>query len=234
MDQIKEASRHDKNHMVNNYGLVLGSLTPRQLASLYLTAKECVIDAGFANEIDWQDDVSLNDLDEPTFLSESAWVVLASGFRETVVRRRFADISSAFLHWVSADLIITHRETCRSQALLIFRNQRKINAILKIVERVAEVGIEVIRRQILNRGFEFLREFPFIGPITALHLAKNPGVPVVKPDRHLTRMAVWTGYESPDRMCQTISEYVGDSLAVIDVVMWRYATLSNREERQKF
>ena len=56
------------------------------LAVLYLTAKERVIEAGFANEIDWQEEVSLEDLDESTFLRESAWVVLSSGFRETVLR----------------------------------------------------------------------------------------------------------------------------------------------------
>jgi hypothetical protein len=56
------------------------------LAVLYLTAKERVIEAGFADEIDWQEEVSLEDLDESTFLRESAWVVLSSGFRETVLR----------------------------------------------------------------------------------------------------------------------------------------------------
>jgi hypothetical protein len=56
------------------------------LAVLYLTAKERVIEAGFADEIDWQEKVSLEDLDESTFLRESAWVVLSSGFRETVLR----------------------------------------------------------------------------------------------------------------------------------------------------
>ena len=205
------------------------SLKPRQLASLYLTAKERVIDAGFANEIDWQEDVSLDDLNESAFLREWAWVVLSSGFRETVLRRRFADISSAFLHWASAELIISHRETCQRKALVVFRNERKISAILKIVEQVANTGIEAIRRNILDRGTEFLKELPFIGPITACHLAKNLGVPIVKPDRHLMRIATRTGYGSPDRMCRIISEYVGDTLGVIDVVLWRYATLRNRE-----
>ena len=218
--------------MMRDHRMLFSPLTPRQLASLYLTAKERVIEAGFADEIDWQDRVSLDNLDESTFLSESAWVVLSSGFREAILRCRFADISNAFLHWASADLIITHREACQSNALRIFRNGRKIGAILKIVERVANDGIEVIRRQILNRGTEFLRELPFIGPITSCHLAKNLGVPIVKPDRHLARMAAWTGYESADHMCRTISKYVGDSVGVIDVVMWRYATLSNRKANE--
>jgi hypothetical protein len=212
---------------MRNRGVVPGPLTPHQLASLYLTAKERVIAAGFADEIDWQESVSLDDLNESTFLRESAWVVLSSGFRESVLRRRFPDISSAFLQWASAELIISHRESCQKNALVAFGNRRKISAILKIVEQVASAGIEVVRQQILDRGTEFLREFPFIGPITSCHLAKNLGLPIVKPDRHLTRIAAHTGYESPDRMCRIISEYVGDALGVIDVVLWRYATLRN-------
>lgn len=227
MGNIKAGLVREKSQMVNDYGVLVASLTPRQLASLYLTAKERVIDAGFANEIDWQEDVSLDDLNESTFLRESAWVVLSSGFRESILRRLFVDISSAFLNWGSAALIVSHRETCERKALLVFRNERKISAILEIIERVASTGIEAIRRQILDRGTEFLTEFPFIGPVTACHLAKNLGVPIVKPDRHLTRIAARAGYESPDRMCRVISEYVGDTLGVIDVVLWRYATLKN-------
>jgi len=211
-------------------GVKIRPLEPEQLASLYLTAKERVIEAGFADEIDWQEEVSFDDLDEPTFLRESAWVVLSAGFREAVLRRRFGEVSRAFLHWASADLIIAQRETCRTDALAAFGNQRKIDAIVGIVERVAGEGIDTIRQQIGIRGTEFLQELPFIGSVTACHLAKNIGVVMVKPDRHLTRMAAKTGYESADRMCRTIAELVGDSLSVIDIVIWRHATITDSYE----
>jgi hypothetical protein len=205
-------------------------LEPKQLAWLYMTAKERVIEAGFADEIDWQEEITFGDLDEPTFLRESAWVVLSAGFRETIVRRRFGEISRAFLNWSSADLIMAKRETCRSDALVAFGNHRKIDAILGIVERVAVEGIGTIQKEIGSRGIEFIRELPFMGPTTACHLAKNLGVALVKPDRHLTRMAVKTGYKSADRMCRTIAEVVGDSLSVIDIVIWRYATIAGSFE----
>ena len=213
-----------------NRGVEIRPLEPEQLASLYLTAKERVIEAGFADEIDWQADVSFDDFDEPTFLREAAWVVLSAGFREAVLRRRFGEVSRAFLHWASAHLIVAQCETCRADALGVFGNQRKIDAIVGIVERVADEGIDTIRQQIGSRGTEFLEELPFIGPVTACHLAKNLGVVMVKPDRHLSRMAVGTGYESPDRMCRAISELVGDSLSVIDIVIWRYATITGSYE----
>lgn len=207
-------------------GMEIKPLAPKQLAWLYMTAKERVIEAGYADEIDWQEEVSLADLDEPTFLRESAWVVLSAGFRETIVRRRFGDITKAFLDWSSADLIMTERESCRSNALLAFGNQKKIDAIMGIAERVATEGIDMISKEIRSRGTEFIQELPFMGQITARHLAKNLGVVMVKPDRHLARMAITTGYKTADEMCRTIGEIVGDSLSVIDIVMWRYATIT--------
>jgi hypothetical protein len=205
-------------------------LDPRLLALGYLGAKEQVIEAGFADEIDWQDSLVFDDLDEPTFLRESAWVVLSCGFRESVLRRHFGKISEAFLNWVSADRIILWADRCRNKALSAFGNERKIDGILKIVHRVAAEGIDIIRDNIRERGTDFIRELPFMGPVTALHLAKNLGLQVVKPDRHLVRLAHVTGYESADCMCRKIAEYVGDSLSVIDVVLWRYATISNSYE----
>ena len=200
-------------------------LDPIQLASLYMSAKERVIEAGFANEIDWQEEASLDDLDERTFLRESAWVVLATGFREAVLRRRFAEVSQAFLCWSSAGSIVAQREACRADALAAFANERKIDAIIGIAERVASVGIDIVRRKIADQGTEFLQEFPYLGPVTSCHLAKNLGIVMVKPDRHLTRMASKMGYQSADRMCRMISDVVGDSLSVIDIVLWRYATI---------
>jgi hypothetical protein len=208
-------------------GVEIRPLEPRQLALLYMNAKENVIKAGYADEIDWQEEIRFNDLDEPTFLRESAWVVLSAGFRETIVRRRFIEVSRAFFNWSSAELIMTKREACRFNALVAFGNHRKIDAILRIIERIALEGIDKIRQEIASRGIEFIRELPFMGPVTALHLAKNLGMVLVKPDRHLTRFAGKTGYKTAEGMCRTIAEVVGDSLSVIDIVIWRYATITN-------
>jgi len=205
-------------------------LNPVLLASHYMTAKERVIDAGFAGEIDWQASISFDAWDERTFLRESAWVVLSAGFRESVLRGRFCDVSAAFLDWVNADSIIAHRKRCRSNALSAFRNPMKIDAILHIVKRVATESIEVIREQIRSRGIEFIRELPFMGAVSSLHLAKNLGLPVSKPDRHLNRFAEAAGYSSSKEMCELIAKTVGDTVSVVDVVIWRYATLTPNYE----
>ena len=196
-----------------------------QLASMYLTAKEAVIEAGFADEIDWQEETSLDDLDEQTFLRESAWVVLSAGFRETILRSRFPEVSRAFLYWSSADSIVAERATCRTRALVAFGNTRKIDAIVSIVERVFVEGFDSIQRNVIDQGVHFLQELPFIGPVTSCHLAKNLGIAMVKSDRHLARMASRAGFDSADQMCKAISSIVGDSLSVVDIVIWRYATI---------
>ena len=191
-----------------------------------LEPEERLIDAGYADEIDWQSEIGRNDFDEISFLREAAWVVLSSGFRESVVRDRFPAVSTAFRHWVSAKAILSRRESCRKEALRAFGNKRKIEAIIQIAQRVGVDGFESIRQSLREHGTGFLQELPFIGPITACHLAKNLGVAIVKPDRHLVRMAKHSGYESAERMCQTIAEVVGDELPVIDIVLWRYATIA--------
>ena len=198
-----------------------------RLAHFYLSAKEAVIEAGYADEIDWQEYVMSVEWNEEIFLREAAWVVLSSGFRESVIRRCFPGITTAFLEWSSAKKIIEHEAACRSNALRVFGNRRKIDAIIEIIRRVANDGIESIRVSIHREGTSFIREFPWMGPVTACHLAKNLGVPIVKPDRHLVRVASLAGYSSAEAMCNIIADVVGDAVSVIDVVIWRYATIAN-------
>ena len=122
-------------------------------------------------------------------------------------------------------MIISHREKCQCDAMEIFRNERKIESILKITEEVYYKGFEIIRKFLEKDGVKYIDRLPFMGPATSFHLAKNLGLPTVKPDRHLTRVAFRTGYSSPYEMCKTISEIIGDKITVIDLVIWRYATL---------
>ncbi|OFV94720.1 MAG: hypothetical protein A3F68_08240 [Acidobacteria bacterium RIFCSPLOWO2_12_FULL_54_10] len=198
---------------------------PAALLDVYLTAKEAVVARGFAWEIDWQAERRLDRIDESEFLRESAWTVLSAGFRETVVRRLFPPICDAFLGLKSAAVIQANRVGCRRAALRVFNNHRKIDAIVDIACVVADSGFEVIRRRIQEEDVRFLQTLPYIGSITAFHLAKNLGLPVVKPDRHLQRIAKAAGFGSPRELCELISECVGEPVQVVDIVLWRYATL---------
>lgn len=195
------------------------------LLDAYLTAKEAVVTRGFAWEADWQAERRLDLIDESDFLRESAWTVLSAGFREAILRRLFAPICDAFLGMRSAAEIKANSASCRRAALKIFNNRRKVNAILDIATIVDEMGFEHVRRRIEQEEIRFLQTLPYIGSITAFHLAKNLGLPVVKPDRHLQRIAAAAGFDSPQQLCEVISNHLGEPVHVVDVVLWRYATL---------
>jgi hypothetical protein len=112
--------------------------------------------------------------------------------------------------------------------LRTFHHRPKIRAIGSLCEKVAESGFAWVLEGIETEGVSFLRTFDFIGPVTGFHLAKNVGLDIVKPDRHLTRMAEAAGFSCPEALCATIAEVIGDRLSVIDLVLWRYATLDAR------
>jgi hypothetical protein len=195
------------------------------LVRAYLGAKECVVRAGFAHEVDWQDDLSFDRTSETDFLREGAWVILCSGMRESVVRGRFARVSQAFGNWKSAEGIVRHEGKCRRRALSVFCHRAKVDAIIGMARRVAREGFSAVREHVHSEGVSYLRTFSYIGPTTAFHLAKNLGLDVAKPDRHLLRVCSATGFGSPENLCSAISRETGEKIAVVDLVIWRFATL---------
>lgn len=199
--------------------------TDADLARAYMAAKEAVIRSGFAAEIDWQEDLSLHRISESDFLREMAWVVLSAGMSEAVVAKIFPRFSNAFLNWRSAQAIQAKARMCSRAALRVFGSRRKVKAILEVVELVADCGFPAVKQRLLVEGVKFVQELPFMGPATSFHLAKNLGLDVVKPDRHLLRVAEITGCQTPLDLCERIAHFVGEKLSVVDVVVWRYATL---------
>lgn len=198
------------------------------MANAYRYAKEMVMRRGFGGEIDWQARICVDTVSESYFLREAAWVVLSAGMRESIVRKVFPSISLAFHEWASAQSIVNNRQACVSGALNVFNHEKKINAIADIAASVYDSGFEQVMTSIRRMGVKYLQTFPFIGPITSFHLAKNLGLDVVKPDRHLIRVAEATGYSTPDEMCRDIAHIVGDTVPVIDLVIWRFATIEPR------
>ncbi len=78
------------------------------------------------------------------------------------------------------------------------------------------------RNQIEHEGIDFIRTLQFMGPATSYHLAKNIGLDVVKPDRHLVRIAESAGGFSPNDFCEMIAQQTGDKVSVIDIVPARF------------
>jgi hypothetical protein len=188
----------------------------------YRKAKDWVCNSQFSEELRWQESLSLDLVDESQFLREYAWVVLNSGFREAVVRQRFNYISLCFCDWESAGSIAERGQVCIETALAVFRHRGKLEAIALTARRIANDGFGELSASLRRNPTFALRQFPYIGAITSLHLAKNLGAEVAKPDRHLVRVANRFGYSDPGVMCQDISTAIGDRVSVADLVLWRF------------
>jgi hypothetical protein len=186
--------------------------------------------AHLTGEIEWQRGRRFLEFDESALLRESAWVILCSGFREATIRKVFDHISLSFCDWESSQSIVDSAAACRMTALGSFNNKRKIDAILEIARRINTEGFDVTRDRIQSQPIVELQKFPYIGPITAWHLAKNLGLQIAKPDRHLLKLSNSLGYgEDVHKLCASISQASGELVSVVDLILWRYvADLSPR------
>lgn len=196
-----------------------------RLVHNYLNAKEHVIGAGYEEDITWAEDLDLDKLTESTWLQEAAWVIFNSGFRASTVRGKWSALRRAFFDFPSASVLVEYHLLCRRQALRVFGHQGKVDAVLEVARITDAEGWPAIREALREQGPKYLHRFPFIGPITCYHLARDLGLDCVKPDRHLVRIAEAAGYDTPLAMCEVVASVVGDRLGVIDMVLWRFATL---------
>ena len=196
-----------------------------RLAEAYLDAKEDITQMGFGPEIDWQYSIAFSSIGESEFLREAGWVILSTGMREQIIREKFPQVSAAFQCWRSAKGIVRRQKKCRKAALIAFNHPKKIDAIISVARTVHEEGFAHIQERILEGGVDYLESFDYVGPVSRFHLAKNLGLDVVKPDRHLSRVAENVGAGSAKELCEIISKLTGDKVAVVDVVIWRFANL---------
>ena len=198
----------------------------KNLASSYLDIKRHVINKGFSWEIDWQENQCIKSLSESEFYREAAWVILSSGMSVRSVTSVFNKISRVFLNWEDSEKIVKQGDTCVNQALKHFNHKGKINAILSIIRHVNNIGFEVFKTELIDNGVEHIQQFSFFGPATSFHLAKNIGMNVVKPDRHLMRLAEALNFSTPDKLCKAIANQIDEKISVVDVVLWRYCVMN--------
>jgi len=192
----------------------------------YYRAKECVYENGYYAEIYWQEKQNPDNISLQKYYSEYAWVVLSSGMKESVIKNKFYAISNIFKNWNDPSSIISNRSNIEEHALQLFNNHLKIKALLFMGEYLSKNCIQYELTNIRLKGFKYLEQFPFLGPATSLHFAKNLGFVISKPDRHLNRISNKFGFENSLTFCKEISEFTGEKESVIDIVLWRYATLN--------
>lgn len=189
---------------------------------LFQLAWNYVETAGFIDEVEWTRARSAIAFTETDLLRETAWVLLCSGFRESVIRPRFDYISLSFCDWESSEAIVASYPACVDAASAVFRNVSKLRAIFETAQYVRRVGFEPLKSRIQLNPLSEIQEFPRMGSVTSRHLAKNLGFDVAKPDRHLQRVAKQLGYDHVDQLCCQLAEVFNTSIAVVDTVLWRY------------
>ena len=172
----------------------------------YSGIREQVRKAGFEDEIRWAEDIK-PPTDAEDFVSELIFVICNSGMKAQVARGIYDKVMAAL-----------RRDGCAGTA---FNHVGKVASIERLWRQRARLFAEYQRS---CQKLKWLGEVPWIGPITRYHAAKNFGLEVIKPDRHLERVAK-AARTSPYMLCRRLSTASGDSLAVVDTVIWRAANL---------
>ena len=165
-----------------------------------------VVDNGYQKEIDWQENLKpCGDAD--TFLQEYIWVVLNSGMKNQVARKIYERIKKALATVQPINRVFKHK----GKAAAILNMSLVADDIFKMYQDAEDKLV-------------FLETLSFIGKTTKYHLAKNLGLDVCKPDRHLVRIAERFNTDC-FKLCKKLSEETGLRIATVDVVLWRAANL---------
>jgi hypothetical protein len=101
----------------------------------------------------------------------------------------------------------------------------KLSSLVAIAETVANLTFAEVARKVAEDPIGELMRFPFIRRITSQHLAKNLGYPLAKNDRHLKRLAKTHAFSDAQEMCELISVHTGESIQVVDTILWRACAL---------
>ncbi|MFA5407535.1 MAG: hypothetical protein WC910_09775 [Bacteroidales bacterium] len=165
---------------------------------------------GYAGEIRWAETLAPLEQQTPAaFLQEYVWVVLNAGMKEQVARTIYDRFMAA-----RDPATIGHSGKRVAVERALQEHEAWFAALLAAEDKLA-----------------YLERLPWIGPVTKWHLARNLGIEVVKPDRHLVRLAARFGYPSPDALCRAIQVEallpgLEMRLGTIDLVLWRYCNLT--------
>lgn len=181
----------------------------------YRLLQTLITHAGFGDDVTWAENVGeCESADE--FAREHAFVVCNSGMRAKTACGIFRKVQVALSEGRPLLEVFGHEHKCYS-IQHVYDHRQELFA--KYKEVVAND-----RTETKEEVMAFLRTLPHIGPTIVFHLAKNMGLNIAKPDRHLQRIAAF--YETtPHELCRRLSEKTGLRIATIDTIIWRAASL---------
>jgi len=192
--------------VVSELSLFTGAGGVMMTKDQYTDLRRRLVMAGYGQEIAWAECLKPCDsaLD---FALEAMWVILCSGMKAQIARMIEEKIYKALNNGQPISSVFGHKGKVKAIEYILDDKHRLFVDFQKATDKLA-----------------FLKTLPWIGDITKYHLAKNLGIDVVKPDRHLVRIAAKEN-KTPHELCKEISGLTGDSLAVVDTVIWRAANL---------
>lgn len=174
----------------------------------YLDLKAALLEAGYAEEIDWAETVG-PPKDAENFFWEYGWVVVNSGMKNQVAATIWRRIKEAL--------------SCGLPVSAVFFHPGKSKALQEVFHKKEDLFHEYLA-QPQEAKVHWLEKLPWIGRKTKYHLAKNFGLDFCKPDRHLVRIANMYG-KTPDELCSGLAQATGDRIGTVDLVIWRAANL---------
>lgn len=158
---------------------------------------------GYADDdIQWAESLEAPKSPED-FALEAIYVICNSGMRFTVARQIFERCRTALLASTPVAAVFGHPGKAAAIEYIWANRSRLFQEYSEAEDPLA-----------------FIASLPWIGGITKFHLAKNFGVPVVKPDVHLVRLASVHGVD-PQSLCKHLAEATGYRLATVDTLLWR-------------
>ena len=161
---------------------------------------------GYGPTIDWTE--SLAPPDGPdNFAEQTIYVICNSGMANTVASAIYDRCMGALRNGRSVTDVFRHPGKSLAIDAIWRERERHYAEYMAADDKVAA-----------------LRALPWIGDITALHLAKNFGANVAKPDVHMERLAR-ADSTSTEELCARLSAASGYRAATVDTILWRACAL---------
>jgi len=175
-----------------------------RMATYYNKIKMMIIDQGYENEIMWVNNIP-NPVDKDLFFKEYSWVVINSGMKNKVAEKIYKNF------WNN-----------NTPDFSTINHPNKNKSMKEVYTRLDFYFLHFMKSK---NKLMFLKSLPHIGDITKYHLARNLGLNYAKPDRHLVRISSLFTYPNIQEFCKKLSNLTGDPIGIVDLVLWRFATL---------
>lgn len=157
---------------------------------------------GHGTSIDWTEAI-VAPVKAEDFAERAIYVICNSGMANTVATAIYSRCLVALHAGETATSVFKHPGKAPAVDLIWSEREHLFSKYLEAEDPLAA-----------------LQALPWIGEVTALHLAKNLGADVAKPDVHMERLARAEGTTTAE-LCERLSQETGYRAATIDTILWR-------------